>query len=164
MRVRWSGIWSSVAEHTPEIARFGIIWWRSNPAASHRHPKTRQRAPIHAAWTQVILINSTPHSQETPIKMPHSVSSDSSEDIAMADVAEDCSGKTQNDPGGLARETADEIHDTSDKENRNSLEDMFDDDSDDDDEFPSSAPAAHGDDNSQQERSAVSTRLCLDLL
>jgi hypothetical protein len=98
------------------------------------------------------------------IKMPHPVSSESSEDIAMSDVADDCSRKTQNDPNGLAPTTADEIHDTIDKDNRNSLEDMFDDDSDDDDEFPSSAPSAHGDDNSQQERSVVSTRLCLDLL
>ena len=87
--------------------------------------------------------------------MPHSVSSEPSEDVAMADIADDCSGKTQNDP---APTTADEVHESSDKENRNNLEDMFDDDSDDDDEFPSSAPSAHGDDNSQQERLVTSTR------
>jgi len=79
--------------------------------------------------------------------MPHSVSPDPSDDVAMTGLTEDYSGKPQSDPPAVA----DTLIDGSDKENRNSLEDMFDDDSDGDDEFPSSAPPAHGDDNSQQE-------------
>jgi len=79
----------------------------------------------------------------------------------MADTAEDCSGNPQNDPDGLAPTTADAVHNSFDKENQNSLEDMFDDDSDGDDEFPSSAL---GDDNSQPEKLVSSSRLCLALL
>jgi len=93
--------------------------------------------------------------------MPHSVSSEPSEDTAMADISEDCSGKPQNDPDVLAITAADAVHDSFDKENPNSLEDMFDDDSDGDDEFPSSAPPAHEEDNSQQETLVASTHLCL---
>lgn len=83
--------------------------------------------------------------------MPHSVSPEPSNDVAMTGVTEDCFEKPQSDPDDLAPAVVDAVNDGSDKENRKSLEDMFDDDSDDDDEFPSSAPSEHGNSNSQQE-------------
>jgi hypothetical protein len=83
--------------------------------------------------------------------MPHSVSPEPSEDVAMADVVEDFSEKPHSDPVELTPPAPDAVNDSSDRENRKSLEDMFDDDSDGDDEFPSSTPPTHADDNSQQE-------------
>jgi len=95
--------------------------------------------------------------------MPHSVSSESSVDVAMADVAKDNPENSQSDSEGPAPAVADAVNDGSDKENRVSLEDMFDDDSDDDDEFPSSAPQTDGD-NSSQEKTSVGTYLYVALL
>jgi len=71
----------------------------------------------------------------------------------MADVVKDNPENSQSDSEGSAPAVSDAVNDGSDKENRVSLEDMFDDDSDDDDEFPSSAPQADGDDSSQEKTS-----------
>lgn len=80
--------------------------------------------------------------------MPHSVTPEPTEDAAMLDASQESPEGPSIDSDGPAPAVADMVMDGSDKENRKTLEDMFDDDSD-DDEFSSSAPQKPAEANSQ---------------
>jgi len=69
--------------------------------------------------------------------MPHSVTPEPADDVAMADAPQESTERSSSDSEGPAPAVADAVNDGSDKENRKTLEDMFDDDTD-EDEFSSS--------------------------
>lgn len=92
--------------------------------------------------------------------MPHSVTPEPAEDAPMADTPVETAASASSDSEGPTPEVVDAVMDGSDKENRRTLEDMFDDDTD-DDQFASSPQqkaAAQSDSQDRYDSSYGSTR------